>query len=392
MERIGIYGGTFDPPHLGHVRVAQFALKALDLDCLYVIPSCVPPHKKLRPGTPCSQQRLEMTQLAFSGQEKIRVSDLELLRGGTSYTVDTVRQIRKQYPLAKITLLMGSDTFQTFQKWNRWQEILKMASLAVFCRGEENEQETLQAQRKAIEECGGKVTLLQNPVIPISSTQLRRLLAFQCADDFLPEQVTAYRKEKNLYQAATDYRGLSMEALEKTVVSLLKPNRVAHVLGCRDTAADLAEKWGADPVDAARAGLLHDVTKALDGPLQITLCKCYGVSLDRFSQENPKTLHALTGALVAQRIFGENQAVVDAICSHTTGKPQMNVLEKVLYVADYMEPNRNFDGVEEMRRLADTDLDGALKMGLEMTLTLLKEQGREISPASQQTYEWICNQ
>ena len=109
------------------------------------------------------------------------------------------------------------------------------------------------------------------------------------------------------------YRGLSLDALEQCVTSLLKPNRVAHVLGCRDTAVALARHWGADEKDAARAGLLHDITKALDGQLQLTLCAEYGIILDDFSKENPKTLHALTGSLVAERIFGENESVVAAI-------------------------------------------------------------------------------
>ena len=204
----------------------------------------------------------------------------------------------------------------------------------------------------------------------ISAEDLQRMVAFDCASLF------------GAHDAQKDYRNLSEEALERAVVSLLKPNRVRHVLGCRDTAVALAKRWSAGAVDAARAGLLHDITKALNEDLQVTLCKAYGVGMDAFSAQNPKTLHALTGSLVAQRIFGENAAVVSAIASHTTAKANMNTLEKILYVADYMEPNRDFDGVEELRRLAYTDLDAALKMGLEMTICMLRQQGRDISPAS----------
>ena len=153
----------------------------------------------------------------------------------------------------------------------------------------------------------------------------------------------------------------------------------------------MALLYGADPVDAQRAALLHDITKALDGPLQLTLCREYGINLDDFSANNPKTLHALTGSLVAERIFGENPDVVAAICSHTTGKADMNTLEKIIYVADYMEPNRDFEGVDRLRELAYTDLDGALRLGLEMTLSLLKQQGREISPESQQALQYLNN-
>jgi len=226
----------------------------------------------------------------------------------------------------------------------------------------------------------------------ISREDLRRLLIFRCANKFVSQESLQYIYVNGLYDTNLDLKSLSEDKLEEMVVSLLKPSRVAHVLGCRDTAVRLAERWGADVTDAARAALLHDVTKALDGTLQLTLCEAYGIMLDNFSAENPKTLHALTGSLVAERIFGENQAVVSAIRSHTTGKGNMNTLEKIIYVADYMEPNRDFSGVEELRRLAFTDLDKALKLGLEMTITMLKEQGREISPASLQALMFLESQ
>ena len=92
---------------------------------------------------------------------------------------------------------------------------------------------------------------------------------------------------------------------------------------------------------------------------------------------------------MADRIFGENRQVVDAICSHTTGKPNMCVLEKILYVADYMEPNRDFPGVEKLRQLAYTDLDKALKLGLEMTVAMLKKNDQEISPASAEALAFL---
>ena len=185
------------------------------------------------------------------------------------------------------------------------------------------------------------------------------------------------------------FRGLSLEALEQRVTELLKPNRVAHVLGCRDTAVALAQRWGADVTDAARAGLLHDITKALNGQLQLTLCRGYGIVLDAFSKENPKTLHAITGSLVAERIFGESKTVVSAIRHHTTGKADMSVLEKIIYVADYMEPNRDFPGVDKLRQLAFSDLDGALRLGLTMTLDMLHRQGSTVSPASREALDWL---
>ena len=389
MKRIGIYGGTFNPPHTGHIQGASYAIKALDLERLLLIPSCISPHKTLPYDSPNPAQRAEM--LAIAAGEKMEVSDLELRRGGTSYTYETVEAIAQQYPDAELVLLMGTDMFLSFLTWKEPQRILQKASLGVLYRGDKDEPEQIQQQKQLLESQGAKVYLVENPVTAISSTQLRRMLVFRCASPFLPEGVEDYIRTSGFYGTAKDYRNLPIAELEQVAVSVVKPNRVAHILGCRDTAADLARRWGANETDAARAGLLHDITKALDGPLQLTLCREYGMILDAFHEKNPKTLHALTGSLVADKIFGENREVVAAIHSHTTGKANMNTLEKILYVADYMEPNRDFPGVEKLRSLAYTDLDKALKLGLEMTLNLLKQQGREISPESAEALAFLEN-
>ena len=387
MARIGIYGGAFNPPHTGHIRAAEYAVQALNLDKLLLIPSCTSPHKPLPAGSAEPSQRLAMTKL-WAG-EKMEVCDLELSRGGTSYTYETVEQLKLRYPDAELILFMGTDMFLSFHTWKEPERILACVSLAVFYRGDKNEKDAIAAKQQEYLDKGHRVYLVENPVTEISSTQLRRMLVFRCAAPFMDEKVLHYIQENGLYETTRDYQNLPMEELEKVVVNLLNPNRVKHVLGCRDTAADLAKVWGADVTDAARAGLLHDITKALDGPLQLTLCAEYGKVLDEFSENNPKTLHALTGSLVAERIFGENEAVVKAIESHTTGKPAMNTLEKIIYVADYMEPNRDFPGVKTLRQLAYTDLDGALKLGLEMTLAMLREQKRQISPASSQALAYL---
>ena len=389
MDRIGIYGGTFNPPHIGHIQAAKAAVEALGLTRLLVIPDRIAPHK-IMPGNSASpEQRMQMLRIALADCGKIEVSNLELNRDGPSYTYETILQLREIYPEAQLVLLMGTDMFLSFHTWKNPQIILENASLGVFYRGEKGEKTDIEARKAEMEAMGAAVFLVENDVVNISSTQMRRLLAFRCAADFLPEGVLDYIRENHLYDTRAPWKNLPMEQLEKVVISLLNPNRVAHVLGCRDTAVELARHWGADETDAARAGILHDITKAIDGPLQLTLCGAYGKILSEFSRKYPKTLHALTGSLVAERIFGENEAVVSAICHHTTGKANMSLLEKIIYVADYMEPCRNFPGVEELRALAYTDMDAALKLGLEMTLEHLKRQGAEVSPESREALAWL---
>ena len=384
MQRIGIFGGMFDPPHIGHVRLAESAVRELDLDMLYVIPDhTAPGDRKLSFATP--EDRLNMAKLAFSGLNKVTVSDMAFASGETVYTCDLVDRVASDHPDAELFLIVGGDKLQNLPNWRGFDRIKSRAKLAVAWRNTKGETVAL----NALKATGASVRVMQNPVLEISSGDVRRLLLFRCAHTFLPQCVVDYINQHRLYGVWEDYKDLPMERLEQIVISLLKPKRINHVLGCRDTAVELAKIWGANETDAARAGLLHDVTKALDGPLQLTICAEYGTILDDFSTENPKTLHAYTGSMVARDVFGENEAVVNAIRSHTTGKGGMNTLEKIIYVADYMEPNRDFPGVERLRQLAYTDLDAALKLGFEITLEHLKRQGAEISPATRDALQYL---
>ena len=389
MKKIGIYGGTFNPPHTGHLQAAKQAVEVLDLDLLLMIPDRIAPHKDIPAGSPTPEQRLEMLHIALAGEEKIQPSDIELRREGVSYTYLTLEALREQYPGEELVLLMGTDMFLTLDAWKEPEKICFLATLGVFYRGEKGEKEKILTQKAALEARGAKVELVENEIINISSTQLRRLLAFHAADEFLPAGVGEYIRENGLYDTAAQWKNLPMEELEPIVIRLLHPNRVAHVLGCRDEAVKMAAHWGEDVTNAARAGILHDITKVLDGPLQLTLCAAYDKVLSDFSRKYPKTLHALTGSLVAEKICGENDAVVEAICNHTTGRANMSTLEKIIYVADYMEPCRDFPGVEKLREFAYSDLDAALKLGLEMTLEHLARQGNEVSPESREALAYL---
>ena len=389
MEKIGIYGGTFNPLHTGHLHGAKQAIETLGLDKLILIPDRIAPHKEIPEGTATPEQRMEMLRIAVKNEPKMEVSDIELKREGKSYTYLTVEQLHEAYPNTKLYLLMGTDMFTSFHTWMEPERITAHATLAVMYRGDKGEEEAIEAAKAQLESQGVEVEVVKNDAIAISSTQMRRLLAFQCAGPFLPEGVYDYIRSQGLYDSTADWKNLPMVELEAVVIRLLNPNRVKHVLGCRDTAVELAKHWGADETDAARAGILHDITKAIDGPLQLTLCEAYGKILDDFSRKYPKTLHALTGSLVAERIFGENKAVVSAIEHHTTGKADMSLLEKIIYVADYMEPNRDFPGVEKLRELAFSDITAALKLGLEMTLEHLNRQGNEVSPESREALAWL---
>ena len=186
MERIGIYGGTFNPPHIGHLEAAKQAVSRLNLDRLLMVPANVAPHKVLPPNSPTALQRMEMLRIAAADCPQIEISDVELCREGVSYTWQTIQALRESNPHAELILIMGTDMFLSFRHWKNPEKILEDASLAVFYRGNWGEHAAIDAEKAYWEEKGVRVQLVENDIINISSTQMRRLLIFRCAADFLP--------------------------------------------------------------------------------------------------------------------------------------------------------------------------------------------------------------
>lgn len=369
MEKIGVFAGNFNPPHIGQRKALSVAAQDLHLDKILILPW-------MEAESEAADHKLTLCRMVFSEIPEAEILPW-LIESGDNTLCAALTQANQHYPNAETVLLVGADSYS---------ELISQAfsGETVCILGNGNPKLADAVQVKAGENC----TFCEGGV-DISAVQLRRLLAFQAGQVFLPEKAFAYIQENGLYHSKENWKNLSMDDLRPIALGLLHPNRVKHVIGVMETAEKMAQHWGCNPVDAARAGLLHDVTKALDGPLQLTLCEAYGKMLSDFDRKYPRTLHALTGSLVAERIFGENEAVVEAIACHTTGKADMSVLEKIIYVADYMEPNRDFPGVEKLRQLADTDLTGALKLGLEMTLEHLHRQGNEVSRASMDALSFL---
>ena len=376
--KIGVYGGSFNPPHLGHVRAARACKEALGLDRVLVIPASIPPHKQMASGSATAMERLKLTQLAFSQLPGFEVLDMELRREGKSYTVDTIRALKAQYEQSDLFLMMGTDMFLSFQDWYRPEEIAKNARLVCFSRydADEKNRGALLGQADALEaRFGQRPVLLENDCFDISSTEARRLVRFGIAASYLPEAVLREIAAKGLYGAGENDKDLPFERLRDVSLSLHKPSRVPHATGVCETAREMARKFGADEELAARAGILHDVTKALGAKQQLMLAEKWNVALTDFERANPHLLHAKTGAAAARELFGECEEVANAIEWHTTGKPDMTKLEKIVYLADMIEPNRTYPGVEEIRAAAEKDLDEGVLLALERTISHLQEEG-----------------
>lgn len=385
--RIGIFGGTFNPPHIGHRRMAEISVRKLSLDILYVIPAARPPHKEITENSPSDGERFEMARLNFEGVENVLLSDTEFSREGPSYTVDTLRQIESENPGCEMFLIVGADMLLSFEQWFGYRDILSMCTLVAFPREEgQRKQFYMQAGKLSGYEkaCGTEV--LDDEIVSISSTELRELLRDRHGVEYVLDSVYELIIKHRFYGAKPN-----LDWLRPRAHAMLDARRVPHVLGCEEEAAKLAARWGSEVGDAREAAILHDITKNLCTNQQLILCEKYGIITDTVEMENGKLLHAKTGAEISRGMFGVSGDIYDAILWHTTGRPGMGLLEQIIYIADYIEPNRDFPGVEKLREKAYIDLRGALKLGLEMSINELTESGRTPHSRSVETLNWLIN-
>jgi len=386
--KIGVYGGTFNPPHLGHITAAKAVFEMLGLDLLLLIPAGVPPHKQMPEGSPTADQRLEMTRLA--GEQlglgnQVRILDLELKREGRSFTADTLEELKKQYPEDELWLLMGTDMFLTLQAWRSPEKILSLAGIAAFGRTEADSEELFAVQREYLSRTYPQArifTLTIPGVVDISSTELRERLAKGNGSEFLAPVVYGYVLREGLYRTGADMKNLTLEQLRPVALSYLKHRRIPHVLGTEQEAIRLAQRYGADVEKARRAALLHDCTKKLEMEEQMALCEKYGMELDELEQVALKLLHSKTGAAIARDVFGVDDEIYSAIYYHTTGRANMTLLEKIIYLADYIEPTRDFPDVDVLRKACYEDLDRGLLLGLEMSIEEMQRMGNPVHHAT----------
>jgi nicotinate-nucleotide adenylyltransferase len=204
VERIGILGGTFNPPHIGHVALARHARAELGLERVLLMPACAAPNKPNVREDPGPEHRLAMCRLAVAGEPGLEVSALEIERGGTSYTVDTVQAIHDAHPNAELTLIVGADTARTLPSWHESTRLLGMVGLAVAQRDELDSQDARRALAPVTApglDPPPRMTLLRMARIATSSSAVRGLLAAGApVDELVGEAVAGYIAEHGLYR------------------------------------------------------------------------------------------------------------------------------------------------------------------------------------------------
>lgn len=381
--RIAVYGGSFNPPHLGHVEAAKTAVRALAPDRFLIIPASIPPHKDLAEDSPSASRRMELCRLAFAEVPGAEISDIELKREGKSYSYDTVIQLREEHPDAEVCLVIGTDMLLAFEEWYHFRFLLENCTLAVLARTEEDGGALREKTDELRSEYGANILLLPHEPLEASSEKIRERLPLRAGEDLLPDAVYSEIIRRRLYGAKPE-----LTWLRGKVLDYLDEYRVAHVAGCESEAVSLARRWGEDPELAAEAAILHDITKRCTKEQQLQYCEKYGIINDKSEIQNKSLLHAKTGAALARDLFGIDDMVYEAIRWHTTGKPDMTRFEMILYLADYIEPSRDFDGIEELRALAYESLEAAMALGLKMTIEEVRRTGREVFIDTLTAYEW----
>jgi len=383
--RIGIYGGAFNPPHRGHVSSSNAAVEELDLDKLLVIPSGLPPHKTISEDSPGAAQRYKLTRLAFEDIPKTEVSDIEIMREGKSYTVDTIEELKSRFPGAEFFMLLGTDMFITLPEWHNADKLLRDVTPVIASRYRDIP-EIARETYTLLRERGIETIAIRNRTLEISSSELRGMLGRREGREYLMPSVYKEIIKNGYYGAKPDFDWLRFEAYK-----MLDEKRIRHVAGCEAEAVSLSKRWGVDTDSAREAAILHDITKKLSRDEHLEILNANSESLGEIEQTNEKLMHAKTGALIAKSEFNVNGDVMDAILWHTTGKAQMTPLEMIIYIADYIEPNRDYDepwfGV--LKRLAYENLGSAMRLGLEKSIEDLRQRGKTIHPDSLSAFNSI---
>lgn len=384
MIKIGIFGGSFDPVHKEHVALAKAAVESLGLDELYIVPAKTPPHKTYK-NLSSDTDRLAMCRLAFADVKNCKVSDYEIVTGGTSYTYLTCRYFKQRFENAQLFWLVGTDMLRDFPTWKNPESILTDVTLAV-CARAENADWIEREQAKFYTRFQKRFAVIPYNGANVSSTEIRVLAgAGMDVSAYTTSNVAAYIRQNKLYEIPQ----------AKNALALLKSERKAHTLRVAKAAATKAASLHIPEKQAITAALFHDCAKYLD----ITDNRLQGFTLQAEWGEVPHSvLHQYTGAYLAENAFGiTDEEVLDAVRYHTSGKENMSLLTKLIFLADMLEEERAFCGVERLRALFwenDTSLpiekrlDKCLSAALTHSVNYLTESGKKIYPLTLQAKEY----
>lgn len=364
-----IYGGSFDPPHKGHMQLAAAALRQLAPGALYFVPGWRTPFKDLQP-VPFGARRAMLGQAlraaGLAGRPEVKISSFEAGRRRVVYTYETLEHFGRRHPGAPLYFLLGSDCLDGFRNWRRWRAILKKASLLAGLRPGH-------ALRASVEV----------PFVPLRGRFPRAASSGLRSALFLGKKPPAV---SGAVLAVIEKKGLYLARERRLLERILSPGRFGHSLAVAGLALELAPGLGIPPQKAALAGLLHDCARELPAARVARLVPAKRTAAMRYKEileKAPVLLHAWAGAGLAREKFGINdREILEAISLHATGAPGMGPLAALIYVCDLAAEGRGFREAALVRRLARLDLAAALRAANYVKLSYAFSGGGWVHPLS----------
>ncbi len=391
--RIGIYGGTFNPIHNTHIEIAKAALSQFNLDRVYFLVAGTPPHKETAESI-SDFCRLEMVKLAISDQQNLFIDDRELYRSGKSFSYITMTELKGEYPNDDLFFIMGSDSLLSFKDWVMPEVISECATILVAPRlGDDKD-----VLNQAISDCNtsfkGDFALIDYTANGLASSTIRSLFyKEESVRAGLCQQVVDYIFEHNLYSPYI-YTYEDVVRLLEEMKKALKPSRYIHTLGVASTAYSLAIRWNYPAYTAMVAGVLHDCAKCISDEERISICENNNIPITDIEYKYPHLLHGKVGAFFCEEKYDIfDKQIAHSIVYHTTGCPNMNLLDKIIYVADYIEPGRDKQPrLDVLRSVAYTDLDKCVFMILDDSVYYLNSKSEMMDPKTIETYNFYLKE
>ncbi len=376
--RVLLFGGSFDPPHLGHAALLAAAAERVKPDRILILPAFQAPLKS-GPAAP-AKDRLRMLQIGLLPVLPARwrriahIDARELLSRRRVYTAETLTQLQAEHPDWELHFVVGSDGASAWEKWKEHKRLPKLCRWWTALRPG--------TKSRRIPE---HFTLIRRPMPDVSSTDLRADLAagLDCSRWLHPRVASLITR-----------RGLYGTSLIAALESGFKTGRFIHTMAVRRLAEALARRWGEDPRRASLAALLHDCGRLIKKERLAHYSLDHGLRaplLAEIARRAPGLLHAYVGEDLARRRFGcRDRSVLRAVRSHTLGAPAMSRLDRIIYVADASSEDRSHPYAAPLRRLASQDLDAAFKACFAAKIIHAAQRGRWIHPFSVSLWNRLC--
>lgn len=353
MSKIGVFGGTFNPIHEGHINFLRQVRSQLKLDKISLVVCRNALHKNVKLAS--QQDRIEMCKLATCDLPYVEVSDLEFEIDKNGYSLHTLQQIKNRNEGSEIFLIVGPDSFLKIGTWHKFRSILNLATVV---SGYSNENEQKEMEKLALNLEFSPVLLNVN-LEPVHSTKIRIKMAQGLSvSSSLNADVHAHILKNKLYCE----QGALVVECENACRNMVSRSRFMHCVAVSKMAVQLARVYGENAYNARIAGLLHDIVKEQKPAFLLKILKMdSSCKLSEVEKVSYKLWHAPAGAIYCDRVLGlEIKPVLSAIACHTAGKANMTTFEKIIYISDNISLDRKSSNAKIGRKMAFKNLDKTL--------------------------------